>query len=225
MQFLSRKTYLIFLLCSLYAIPCISQDTSWTIVKTDRVFSVAMPRNFIKTDTSYSISGGRVRMIRLTLWNGEVTVKILKAPASEMSDKEIVFSRLENDLKNQGRDLGFTPIFLDTVISHLKGLQGLLYNEDEVKKRGYFFIAEDKLYSIFYSKNETTGADHYKDFKRLLGSVNFSTPEATDTSAVPAAVTEYIPEAYEKDWKGEIIFCVVLVVMIAGLMLYIKYKA
>ncbi len=59
----------------------------------------------------------------------------------------------------------------------------------------------------------------------MLSSVNFSSPEATDTTVAVAAVTEYIPEAYEKDWTGEIIICVVLVVMIAGIILYIKYKA
>jgi hypothetical protein len=221
----SHKKVFILLLLSLAAFCVHAQDTSWTIVKADHVFSVSMPRDFKKTDSSLKSPDGVISYTTLQLWDGAVSIRIMRGESLKkaMGEKAAVLSGIEYELRESGRNLGYTPIFLDTVISNVKGLEGLLYKEDDVMKRAYCFFVEGKFYSIFYSRANPLLHEHYEDFQRMLGSMHFSSPEATDTSEV-VTIVQPAQENNKEGLSGELIACIVLVIIIVGVILYLKLR-
>lgn len=202
-----------------------AQDTSWTVVKADRVFSVSMPRTFVKTDTVLNSPNGTLNYTTLRLWNGAAFIRILRGESLKKvrDEKSAVLSGIEDELKDAGRNLGYTPIFLDTVISNVKGIEGLLYKEDDVMKRSYCFFVEGKFYSIFYSRDDPRSQEHYEDFQRMLGSMHFSSAEATDTSEV-VSIVQPVAEDAGGGVSGELIACAVLAVIIAGVIIYLRVR-
>lgn len=203
-----------------------AQDTSWTIIKADKVFSLAMPKNFLRTDFADTMKDRIAKSVMIDADHGFITMRIVKDPAVEKlkDNKEMVLSNVESDLKDQGRQMGLTPIFSDTVISNVKGLKGVLYNEDDIRKLGYFFLVEGKLYSVIYTKDTASEANYYPDFQRVLNSIHFSSPEATDTSEVVTIVQPTQENNNKEGLSGELIACIVLVIIIVGVILYLKLR-
>lgn len=182
-----------------------------------------MPRDFVQTKT-FDTTGSRItKSVELATGNGFITMRMVSNPSvQKMKDqKEIVLQSIESDLKDQGRQLGFTPIFSDTIVSNVKGLKGILYNEDDIRKMGYFFLVEGKLYSIIYTKDTSSGANYYPDFQRVLNSMHFSSQEATDTSEIVMTVAPVKPK---NDFSGGLIVCIILGVMIVGGLFYIRRR-
>ena len=224
MRWPHKKVFIILLLS--FAAFCVhAQDTSWTVVKADHVFSVSMPRNFIKTDTILELQQGTVSVTSLRLWDNAVSLRIARGQSLKKAgnEKEDYLSGVESNLRDDGHNLGYTPIFLDTVISNVKGIEGLLYKGDDVMKRCYCFFVEGKLYSIFYSGDGPDYGAHYEDFKRMLSTVHFSSPEATDTSEV-VTVVQPAQESNNGGLSGELIVCIILVVIIVGVVLYLRLR-
>lgn len=224
MRWCCKKVFLLLLL-SFAAFGIKAQDTSWTIVKADHVFSVSMPRDFIKTDTLINLQQGAINITSLRLWNNAALLRIARGESLKRSgnEKAHFLSQVESDLREDGRNLGYTPIFLDTVISNVKGIEGLLYKDDDVMRRAYCFFIEGKLYSIFYSREGPESAEHYDDFQRMLRSVHFSSAEATDTSDV-VTIVQPVQENTAGDFSGGLIVCIILVIMITGVVLYLKLR-
>jgi hypothetical protein len=220
-----RKKLPVILLLSFAVFTVQAQDTSWTIVKADKVFSLAMPGDFVQTKTFDTSEGEITKSVELSTGNGFITMRMVTNPSvQKMKDqKEIVLQSVENNLKEQGRQLGFTPIFSDTIVSNVKGLKGVLYNEDDIRKLGYFFLVEGKLYSIIYTKDTSSGANYYPDFQRILNSMHFSSPEARDTGGF-VSLAQTFPQKSDSDFSGGLIVCIILAVMIVVGLFYRKRR-
>ena len=214
------------LLFSFAAFAVHAQDTSWTIVKADKAFSFAMPGDFVQTKTFDTTGSGITKSVELATGNGFTAVRMVTNPAMQkMKDqKEMILQSVESDLKDQGRQPGFTPIFSDTIVSNVKGLKGILYNEDEIRKMGYFFLVEGKLYSIIYTKDTSSATNYYPEFQRILNSMHFTSSEARDTGGFVSMAQTY-PQKSDNGFSGGLIFvCIILVVMIGGGLYYIRRK-